>query len=169
MKLTSRLLTGALLLAAPAVFAQTTTTVSGTASVTIMKALTLSQATGLVFGNIVADATTSGTAAINANGTVTNTTVKAAAGVPPSAATFNVAGTAGQTIAITVPPGNITLSGSGTAAGNSITASGFASSVSTIVLVSGANPFGVGASLAIAAAQVDGPYNGTFPVTVAYN
>ena len=54
MKVASRMLTGALLLAAPCAMAQTSVTISNVPiTVNIYKGLTLTQNSGLVFGNIV--------------------------------------------------------------------------------------------------------------------
>jgi len=176
MKVASRMLTGALLLAAPAAFAQTSV-INSTVPITvnIYKGLTLTQNSGLVFGNIVTSSG-GGNAIMSPGGGLSYTGgITSAPGGTPSAATFTVAGTDTQLVNIIIPSAPVTLNGSGIATGHSITATTFTSSASGgstnggQVTLSGATPFGVGATIGIAASQADGPYGGTFAVTVAYN
>jgi hypothetical protein len=176
---TSRLLAGALLLAAPAAFAQASATVANVpATARIFKpiSLTLSNS-GLSFGDIFSDAT-GGTVTLNPQTDVRTTAgpTLAATGIVNSAL-FTVGGKRNATYAITLPAnGIVTLTGTGTAmpvgtftasvgsAAPSTTATGLIPNVAA-----GTQTFKVGATLTIGANQTDGEYAGTFNVTVAYN
>lgn len=118
-----------------------------------------SDGSALDFGTIVTGATSS-TVAVNAAGTVTCGSGLVCSGTT-SAAGFDVSGTTGETVDVSVDP-SVTLTGpSGT-----MTASLVASNA-TIVL-DGTDAFTVGGILNVGANQADGAYVGTFNVSVDY-
>jgi Domain of unknown function (DUF4402) len=174
MKLASRIITGALLLAAPAAFAQ------GTVAVSIYQALALTQTAGMSFGNLAAGLTAgSATIAAAAGGTVSpGGGVTVASGGSPSGATFTVSGTDTNQVNISIPIGASPVAMSGPSMGT-MTAGNFTCSATGSgapgsgngghVTLSGATAFAVGATLNIGANQTQGSYNGTFSVTVLYN
>ncbi len=180
MSTSSRILAGALLLAAPAVFAQSSATASNVqASARIYVPITVSLTNGgMSFGDIFANATTGGDVTLDPKSnlcTATGGPTTATTGTV-SAAAFKVTGKRNATYAITLPAG-ATLAGPGS---SSMVVSNFtasvngatASSTATGLLPSVANAsqtFTVGGTLTLAANQTDGDYAGTFDVTVAYN
>ena len=167
----SRILAGALLLAAPAAFAQSTATLGSVpATANIIKGLTLANVTGMSFGNIVTG-TTSGTVVMTSAGIRTPSGgATLASGGTPSAAAFAVVGHKSRTYAITVPGAPVTLTET-TLGVATMTVGTFTSSLGAIGTLdnSGAQSFTVGATLNVGASQLEGTYNGTFAVTVAYN
>jgi len=179
MKVASRIFTGALLLAAPAAMAQSTLTKNDVpVTVNIYKGLTLTQNSGLVFGNIV-NGTGGGSVTMSPGGVpsysgpITSAPYSALGGTP-SAATFTVNGTANQVVNVTIPNAPVSLSGSGSAINQTISVGTFTTNATNpapgqVTLTSGTANFGVGATLTVGATQVDGPYAGTFQVQVAYN
>ena len=147
---------------------------TATAKVKIRKAITLTKSADLDFGGIVISA--AGTAADTAmlspanvltapgtNGTIVgtfNTT---------SPAAFNVGGTKSATYAVTLPAAAITLAGpgGGVTVGSFTSTSG--SGTNTLSAAAGTDTLSVGATLTIPQTTVDGDYNASFTVTVAYN
>lgn len=145
----------------------------------IRKAITMAKSADLDFGGIVITGVgTSDTAIINANTGAETTTV--AGGVItgqfnlPAAAKFNVGGTKSATYAVTLPGAAVTLTGSN---GGTLSATAFtfysttaASGTNAALNASGTDILGVGATLTILAATIDGDYTSAgFTVTVAYN
>jgi hypothetical protein len=135
---------------------------TGTADVsaTILDAVTVTNTADLLFGNIAAGAAPA-TVSISAGGTVNCGGLVCNGTQNPAG--FSVTGTAGQTVGISLPLTSITLT-SGT---DSMTVSGLASDVASIVL-DGTDAFTVGGSLAVAANQAAGTYTGSFSVDVDY-
>lgn len=175
----SRLLAGALLLAAPAAFAQSTATASNVpASARIYVPISVSLTNGgMSFGDIFASAAGGDVTLDPQNNTRTTTGPAIATTGSVSAATFKVTGKRNATYAITLPGnGSVTLTGAGTAMPvNNFTASvenAAATGAATGLLPNAANAsqtFAVGGTLTLGANQTDGDYAGTFNVTVAYN
>jgi hypothetical protein len=179
MYVSSRILAGVLLLAAPAAFAQTSATAANVpVTARIYKPISLAlNNTGLSFGDIFTDGT-GGDVTLNPQSNTRTTTgpVLATTGTA-NAATFTVGGKRNATYAITLPnDGSVTLTGPGTA----MAVSKFTASVAgaapanpatgLIPNTAGATQtFQVGGTLTLVANQVDGDYAGTFNVTVAYN
>ncbi|WP_243286177.1 DUF4402 domain-containing protein [Geothrix terrae] len=176
----SRIFAGALLLAAPAAFAQSATATASNvpASARIYVPISVSLTNGgLSFGDIFAS-TTGGDVTLdpqNNTRTSTNPTLGTTGSV--SAAEFKVTGKRSATYAITLPAdGTVTLTGSGTpmpvSKFTASVAGAAATTTATGLLPSAANAsqtFTVGGTLTLGANQTDGDYAGTFNVTVAYN
>lgn len=182
----SRLVAVAVLLGAPAAFAQQSATVSSvSASARIYKPITLTLTTGtsLGFGDIFLDAA-SGTVTLNPKDGSRTSTLPAANLVTDHASNvigvpeFTVGGKRNASYAITLPAdGTVTLTGPNSA---TMTVGSFKASVNggdpafaaTGLIpdtAGGTQKFKVGATLSLAAGQADGDYTGTFPVTVTYN
>jgi len=155
---------------ATASFAQATATAS--ASANVVTPITITKTVDMNFGNIAVSATLAGTAVMTPGGTRSTggaggVTLPSTTGTV-SAASFNVAGQASYTYAITLPT-TATIS-SGT---NTMTVNAFTSSPSATGALSagGTQTLTVGATLNVANAQPAGAYtNATaVPVTVNYN
>lgn len=176
----SRIVAGALLLAAPAAFAQsassTASNVQASARIYVPISVSLTNG-GMSFGDIFAN-TTGGDVTLNPQDNSRSTTgpVTATTGTV-SAAAFTVTGKRNATYAITLPAdGTVALSGPGTAMPvNKFTASvnnaaPTANATGLLPNTAGAaQTFTVGGTLTLTANQTDGDYTGTFNVTVAYN
>jgi Mat/Ecp fimbriae major subunit len=135
-------------------------TATGTARAKILRPITVTAVDDLQFGTIITGAAAS-TVDISTAGART-----CGAGLVCSGATtagsFNITGTTGQTVTISVPASVSLTSGA-----NSMTAS-LTASAATAVLVANAASFTVGGSLAVGANQADGDYTGTYTATVNY-
>jgi Mat/Ecp fimbriae major subunit len=132
-------------------------TATATARATILRQVTVTNTSDLQFGTIVSGASaanvgvdTAGARTCGAGLVCTGTT---------TAAGFNVTGTTGQVVTVSVPASVSLTSGS-----NNMTAT-LSSSNSTLTM---AGSFTVGGSLGVAASQADGAYAGVFTVTVDY-
>lgn len=174
----SRIFASALLLAAPAAFAQSSATAANVpASARIYVPISLNKTADLSFGDIFATATGGDVTLDPQNGLRSTTGPALASTGTTTAAAFTVSGKRNATYAITLPGnGSVTLTGPGTA----MPVSNFTASVNStaptgsatglIPNVAGATQtFTVGATLTLGATQTDGDYAGTFNVTVAYN
>jgi len=138
-------------------------TANADATATILEQVTVTKSADLDFGTIVVGAT-GGTVDISTAGARTCAAALVCSGAVTAAA-FDVDGTTGEVVDVTVPA-NVTLtSGTGpTATSMTATLSG---SDATITL-DGTDAFTVGGSLAVGANQAAGDYSGTFTVTVDY-
>lgn len=142
-------------------------TADGTGSANIVAPLSISNTEGLRFGDIAPSVTNSGVVTIG-----TDDSQVCAAGLtcfstaPVGAAAFTVTGFENAVYDITVPA-DVTLNGTGSAAGQSMTASLNGSKASG-TLTSGTDSFTVGGALTVGANQTVGAYSGTFTVTVEY-
>jgi len=141
---------------------------TATASANILEEVTVSNTSGLAFGTIVADPDDAGTISVDTDGD--RTCGDLVCSETASAASFDVTGTTGETVTISVPA-DVTLTNDD---GDEMTAD-LTSSDSTLTLVdlsdpleTGNNTFTVGGDLGVAADQADGDYTGTFTVTVDY-
>ena len=152
-------------------FAQSTATAS--ASATIITPISITKTIDLNFGNIAVSATTGGTVILDATGSRTTgggggVTLPATTGTV-AAASFDVAGAASFTYAITLPSSVVTI----TSGSNSMDVTSFTSipSATGTLSTGGTQTLTVGATLAVAAGQAPGSYtNATgIPVTVNYN
>jgi hypothetical protein len=181
----SRILTGALLLAGTAAFAQASATASAVpATARIYAPITITVTayhggTGLSFGDII-PGVAAGTLRLDPVAdarTATGVTTAATSSMAVHAAQFTVGGQANAAYAITLPTTAVTL----TSGGNNMTATLFTASVNggatTAATASPAGntgggasqAFTVGATLNVGANQVGGDYTGSFNVTVTYN
>ena len=175
----SRIFASALLLAAPAAFAQSTATAANvSATARIYVPISLAKSADLSFGDVFTGATSS-TVTLDPQSstrTVTGDATLASTGAF-NAASFTVSGKRNATYAITLPADNtISLSGAGTAmplskftaSVNGTAATGTATGL--LPNTAGASQtFTVGATLTLGANQTDGDYLGKFDVMVAYN
>ncbi len=135
-------------------------TANADARATILDQITVTKTSDLDFGTIVVGAT-GGNATLSAASGAVNCAAALVCSGTTSAAAFSVAGTAGETVDITVDSTVNLLSGT-----DSMTAS-LASSDATLVLAGG-DSFTVGGTLAVGANQATGDYVGNFDVTVNY-
>ena len=133
------------------------------AGATIITPLSIENLESLEFGNIIVTGT-AGTVTIATNGTPTYTGVNAPVGLTNEthAAQFKVTGHG--TSQYTIDIAQVTALTSG---GNTMNLSNFTNNASK-KLTDGTETFNVGATLAVAADQPNGRYEGSFKVTVAY-
>lgn len=168
-------LVGAAMLAALATpaFAQTNQ-VTTTGTTTIIRPVTISKATDLVFGRIVRPTTGTSTITIANN---SNSSVESGAGdalvlggITTSRATYTINGEGAQVVNVTVPatfdmtgPGTITVTLlDDLPVSNQVT-------LSNALGAAGSAALNIGGSFDVTDATVTGAYSGTFDVTVAYN
>jgi Mat/Ecp fimbriae major subunit len=146
----------------------------GTATATIGGALSISQTVGgtgtgpngnLAFGYIIPSGT-SGTVTIATDGVKTSTGgVTTTGALTAGAANFTVTGVAGAKFNIGLPNDTtVILTGPGTA----MAVTAFSHSGADTVGLLGTQTFTVGGTLAVAASQAPGAYEGTFNVTAVY-
>ena len=137
-------------------------TASADATATILQQITVTKTADLAFGTVVVG-TTGGNVTIANNGT---TPISCAAALACSgtngAASFNVVGTVGEAVTVTVDPSVTLTSGS-----NSMTASLNPSYSGTHTLVA-SDVLRVGGTLSVGASQASGVYSGSFDVVVNY-
>jgi Mat/Ecp fimbriae major subunit len=136
-------------------------TATATARAKILRQVTLTNTSDLQFGTIVTG-TTASTVLISSSGARTCGTGLLCSGAS-TAAGFNVTGTSGQVVAVSVPA-TVTLTST---AGNTMSAS-LAASAATVTLAANAGSFSVGGTLSVGANQADGDYEGTFTATADY-
>jgi hypothetical protein len=143
---------------------------NGGFTATVIRGLSISKTSDLVFGTVAKPSTGSGTVAIDAtSGARTLTGGAVGLGSPsPTRAAFSVTGEGGQTISVTVPasfqmtgPQAITVTTTNSAATSPVLSGALGSA--------GSYAFGVGGSAPVAFDTPDGSYTGNFTVTVAYN
>lgn len=140
-------------------------TETATAEVEILSALTLTVQSGstLDFGQIAVNG--AGTATLNPTTNAVSCSANLVCVGTPSAVDFDVTGTSGATVGVTLPSGSVNLVNGA----NTIALNNFSSTLNTVTLTGGAGTFSVGGQLTIANGQAAGTYTGTFPVTVEYN
>ena len=150
--------------------------VSGTAQVTVFRALSISANRTLRFGTLIRPASGSGTAVIDTVGTGGLTTGGGVASVASSThgnADFSVVGEGAQSVSISVDasfimngPGGATLTvtttGQTTGTGSQTLGGSLGSASPAVDVV-------VGGSITIPSSQQTGAYSGTFNVTASYN
>ncbi len=148
---------------------------NATVGANILKPLAITKTVDMHFGDIVSQAAAftvelklDGTRdASNSNALITavssSTTVKNAE--------FKVEGAGNQGFLVTVPTAAVTLTGTGTASGKTMTADNFTHSAGSpgTLGANGETTFKVGATLNVGDNQEVGEYNGTFIITVNYN
>ena len=135
-------------------------TASATAKAKILRQVTLTNTTDLQFGTIVSSPTAS-TVVVSTAGTRTCGASLVCSGAS-TAAGFNVTGTNGQVVSVSVPA-SVTLT-----SGTFSMVADLATSATSLTLASNAGSFSVGGTLNVAADQDDGDYAGTFNVTADY-
>ncbi len=146
---------------------------TGTATATILQQISVTSDRNLSFGAI-APGTSAGDVVVNNAGTRTSCGVTASTGVcigTTTSANFNISGSAGNTVAITLPAAatTFTLTNTTGTGAETMTLKSMTGSATTATLsASGAASFTMGGTLAVGANQVAGDYSGTFTVTVQY-
>lgn len=135
-------------------------TASATAKAKILRQVTVTNTSDLQFGTIVSSPTAS-TVVISTAGART-----CGAGIVCSsafsAANFDVTGTSGQVVTVSVPT-SVTLT-----SGTFSMVADLATSATSLTLANNAGTFAVGGTLNVGANQSDGDYEGTFSVTADY-
>ena len=130
------------------------------------KPITISFAQNLEFGSLAGDASSAGTAVINAaTGAKTVTGGAADFGGVSNAASFNLTG-ANNTAYTIILPGTVTLS----SGGNTMSLGSFTSNPAGAGVLDGTGKatLDVGGTLTVAAGQTAGAYTGVFSVIVNY-
>jgi Mat/Ecp fimbriae major subunit len=135
---------------------------TGTATVNILKATTLTKTADLDFGKI-APGTSSATARINFDDTRTCSSGLTCLG-KASAGAFDVTGSTGETLSVTLANTDVTLT---QASGEKMKVS-LALNSAQVTLVNGKGQVKVGGTLSIGALQAGGVYSGLFELTVDY-
>jgi hypothetical protein len=153
-------------------FAQTANTDSDTAngSVTIVRPLTITKNTDLVFGRIVQPRSGTGTVAISDSSDTVTAAAGAVAlsGITTSRAVFTVDGEGGQVVTVTVPSTFNLTKGSDTITVNLDPDVGSTVTLSNALAAAGSSTINVGGGFNLTSTQASGAYTGTFDVTVAY-
>jgi hypothetical protein len=162
--------------ASPAFAQQATATVNNaTVKGTVLLPLTLSETQKLDFGTVIASTTGAGNVVIDAATGARSFPQGNVVGVPSypgQNGSFQGAGTAGRTVALTLNAPVVLTSGTNTLAVNSMTFDGCAATCSsttrTLDPVTGAFTVGVGGDFQIAQNQPNGVYSSTYTVTADY-
>lgn len=139
------------------------TDLSATANVTILAPIAIVEDTQLNFGSVAPDTTSGVTVTVAPGGGISSaSTPTAGLGGGHAAGSFTVTGITAAAYAVTLPSVDIIFNG--------MTLNGFTSASSGgFVLGGGTDTLTVGATLAIPAGQVAGPYSTPYTVTVNYN
>jgi Mat/Ecp fimbriae major subunit len=135
-------------------------TASATAKAKILRQVTVTNTTDLQFGTIVSSPAAS-TVVVSTAGARTCGTGLLCSGTA-TAAGFNVTGTSGQVVTVSVPA-SVTLT-----FGTFSMVADLATSATSLTLANSAGSFSVGGTLNVGADQDDGDYEGTFNVTADY-
>lgn len=139
---------------------------TSTADATVITPISITNTAGLNFGKFAAG--TGGTVVMAADGTRTKTgAVVLATGTSGAVASFDIAGDANATYAITLPSVDQSIA----SGANTMVVKTFTSSPATSGTLSstGASTVKVGATLTVGSAQAVGTYTGSFSVSVEYN
>ena len=134
----------------------------GSATVSILKAVTVSKTSDLNFGKVAAGSA-AGTVGIAIDGTRTCGASLTCLGTGAAGA-FDVVGTAGETVSVSLDSTSVVLTDS---TQDTMTVT-LASSAKQLTLAAGKASFKVGGTLAVAAQQPAGVYTGLFQVSVNY-
>ena len=156
-----------LLVPATAMGAPVAATANASGKASILKSLSVLKQSDMDFGELVV--TAAGTAVINpTNNALSTTGGLTVIGTSAHAATFTATGSKNSVVHIKLPTLPVTLTrvgGTETMALTNWTTDG---STNRKIPLNSAFNFAVGATLTVAANQVDGTYTGTFPITVQY-
>jgi len=142
----------------------------GRATARVLRSITMTKNSDLVFGRIAIPTSGSGTVSVNATTGVRTVTTAVGLNSPtPARANFTISGEGGQTFTINIPatfqltgptpPITVTTSNTG----------GPTNTLSAALGSAGVYDLGVGGSFPISAATTVGDYTGNFTVTVTYN
>lgn len=135
---------------------------NGTASVKILRAITVTKSSDLYFGKILPSASAA-TVAVAESGA---RTCGAGLGCYDTATSggFHVVGTTGEVVSVSLDSATATLSDG---ASHSMTVN-LATSTTALTLTGGAGDFKVAGTLNVGASQADGTYTGQYSVSVNY-
>jgi|KBSMisStaDraftv2_1062788.scaffolds.fasta_scaffold398816_1 hypothetical protein len=144
---------------------------TGTASVTILRPLTVTKNTDLRFGTVVEPSSGSATVLIDTTGTGNRTTTLDTGGAPFGAADFTVAGEGAQAVTVSAPA-SITITNQTTTGTLTVTTSTLNTGSQTL-----SGTFGtpgtldvkVGGQITVQSTTNSGLYSGTFTVSASYN
>lgn len=166
------LVASGLVVGAPAAFADaSTSTATANSSLTVIRPLTVTKNTDLVFGRIV-EPRSGGTGTVSiantSNSVVAGSGAVALSGITTSRAVFTVDGEGGQVVTVNMPSAFNLTKGS-----DSITVTlspdfGSTVTLSNALAAAGSKTLNVGGSFSLPDTQASGAYAGTFDVTVAY-
>lgn len=160
------------LLAGGTAFAQAanTSSDSASASVTIVRPLTITKTADLAFGRIVKPRTGTGTVALANTGDSVAASAGAVAlsGITTSRARFTVDGEGGQVVTTSIPSTVNLTSGTNTIVVDLLPSFGSTVTLDNALAAAGSAALNVGGSFSLPAAQATGAYSGTFTVQVAY-
>ena len=156
-----------LLVPAPAAAAPVPAITNASGKASILKSLSVLKQSDMDFGELLV--TASGTAVIDptSNG-LTTTGGVTAIGTTAHAATFTATGSRNSVVHIKLPTTTVTLTRTGGTETMTLTNWTMDGSTNRKIPLDDAFNFSVGATLNVAAGQVDGTYTGTFPITVQY-
>jgi uncharacterized protein with beta-barrel porin domain len=166
MKKLAFLFAGLLFMAISAESVKAQATATANAAATIVTPISIEKTVDLNFGAIVPSAT-AGTVIVGSDNSIDKTggvTLIPLLGTH-SAASFTVTGAATAQFYVTLPTSLSLNKDGGT---ETMTVSTFTHNATGTLDATGAEDFNVGATLAVAANQAGGVYNGTFDVTVTY-
>ena len=153
-------------------FAQAANTSTDTAngSVTIIRPLTITKNSDLVFGRVVQPRTGTGTVSIanNSNAVVVGAGAVALSGITTSRAVFTVDGEGGQVVTVSIPSTFNLTKGVDTIAVTLTPDFGATVTLSNALAAAGTKVLNVGGNFNLPTTQASGAYAGTFAVTVTY-
>lgn len=142
----------------------------GRATARILRAITMTKNSDLIFGRIAIPTSGSGTVSVNATTGVRTVTTAVGLNSPtPARAAFTVEGEGGQAFTITIPA---TFQLTGPTPPITVTTSNTGSPTNMLSAALGSGgtyDLGVGGSFPISSTTTVGDYTGNFTVTVAYN
>ena len=147
---------------------------NATASCTIINPIAVAQTSNLSFGVMAVQTAVAGTCILSTAGvrTATGGVNLPSSGTSGNNAAFAVSGEANTTYAIVLPTNVHIVNGSNSMDINALKARFNGKTVDALTSTlnaSGSDSFSIGGTLSVVAAQNVGKYEGTFPVTVAYN
>lgn len=148
---------------------------SATVDVELVAPLSLAKTTDMQFGRVSLSGNGQGSLVLGVDNTVqaTNVVASQSGGAPAAAAVFTVSGLVGASYTVLLPSSSVALTKVGST--ETLNVSDFTVKLTTkntgiVTGILGAdNSFAVGATLLIPQTQVEGRYQGTFPVSVSYN
>lgn len=136
---------------------------TGTATVRILQAITVTKTSDLNFGKVVA-ASQAATVSIGESGARTCGTGLTCYGATTAGA-FGVTGSAGETVSVSIDNPSIQLTNGGGAPGMTVA---LTTSTPSLVLSGGGGSFKIAGTLTVGANQPGGVYSGYYSVSVNY-
>lgn len=151
-------------------FGQSTSTVTSSASATILASINISNTTPLNFGTVGAKATTSTVVLATDDSRTASTATLFGVGAPAKAGVFGIVGTPLAAFTIVLPTAPVVLTGP-SAATMTINSTDWVSDLGSTSALSGTGTqtLKVGTTLQVGINQTAGTYTGSYAVTVNYN